>query len=756
MFAVCLAAGGASAAGPYPPLAVEIAPDHPLFIFDTADLDPADPSAYGDGVIRAWGRLPDALKPFAAMLVAMPGNDAEGRHLRYRALLQVLREAEIPTVLRLADADLAQIYDLAKTEELLRDFTFVKGIQAADLPFEEYHPGGPPGAQATPAVVEWLVGAIDVAARYGRFIAIELDEIRWPRAMANVSAKPLYDKLVECRGYVVPVAAFRGPHTIAQQSAAMGLWLEGAAAQWGVAPTSEWYRQAGFLEPGVFGRGGAPGAMPSDLYSAMILCGAMTGASVYSFAPGSDLWFGERRHHWDSAIEPTLRRIVSYGLIARDDFVAKKAQVAYQLVPAQSPQEFHLNLRDIDGVLDQGLLIRGAYGMERPGQVPELIPNSGRHYWVPILSPYAPQAAIEQFARVVRPGAMTSAEAWTELLDRYYRPDGLGSAFICRIGRGLFVLHTRENLYETQTYRIPSAPAPVLGLKALRNEEGVELTWPFREGDVAYRVHRRVLPDGAFEVVASDVDTRSWIDHEVTPELSVAYSVTALTNETALREGQVNYGDSLAFSVVESEIEEEVVITPLLGYGKGRPLEQAEDPRPASQEWWPGLEGLTEDQRPVAEAVAQRIEAWDKAFSSEDLDGVMDLYATDYQDLQGWRFQYARRAYQWFFERYGVCKMDRQIRAWDFSQLAGSQQVSALLYCRFRGVALTDPSGLMADPQAYFPRTDTGEIMITFVEREGAWRILRTDPALPNFKDILSFSAGPYDAFAPGPDLYVR
>jgi len=317
------------------------------------------------------------------------------------------------------------------------------------------------------------------------------------------------------------------------------------------------------------------------------------------------------------------------------------------------------------------------------------------------------------------------------------------------------VLHTRENLYEAQPYRVPGVPAPVRGLKARRIDEGVELTWPFRLDDVAYRVHRRAEPGGAFARVSGDIDERMWIDREAGPDDSLAYSVTALTNETGFEEGSVNFGDYLVFSVVESGIAEEVLITPLLGYGKGSPIEKAEDARPAAQSWRPNLDEIEEQDRPIAQVITERIDEWESAFVREDLDAVMDLYATEYQDLQGWRFQYARRAYQWFFERYSACRAQWQVRSWDFSEREPAGRVHVVLYARFSGVATTDSTGRFADREAYFPRTPTGETRLTFVRKDDTWRLLHTDPAVPNFKDILSFSAGPYDAIVPGPDVYA-
>ena len=755
LLAVAICVSGAARAA-YPPPCVEIGSDHPLFIFQDAAREIADATAYAQQAAQVWESLPKDLKPFSTLQVEARGSDIASMHQFYRALLAPLQAADVPVVIRIADRDLRQVFPLSRIEELLRDFACIQGVQAVELPFDEYTEFGADDPLGTPPVVRWLVEVIDLAARYGRLTVIELDQMSWPRIMSNPWCKPLLEQIHACAPYVVPIVMYRGPHTVPQTAAVMGLWLTGTAAQWGVGPQSKWYSDAHFIEPGVFGLSDQPDKMPSSLYRAMIFNGAMTGAAVYSFAPDTDLWFGKARRHWDDAIEPTLRELIDGGLIARQDFVRKKVRVAYQLDVARNAQDFHLNLRDIDGVLDKGFLIHGAYGMERPGQVPELILNTGRHYWVPILSAFATEAVSPMFEIVAKSGLQTSSEAWTEMLDKYYPPDGEGTAFICNVGRGVFVMNTCENRYEQQTFRVPAVPAPVRQFEAKRQDDGVLLTWPFRDGDLSYKIYKRVVPETRRKLLVNSLEVRKYLDTTADPTQTIAYAVTALTDDKEPYEGVVDYGEHLALSNIESRVAEEIVLGPVLGYAQSKPVEKPAapppNPAPNSGPWWPNLAGLDEAQLPLAMEIVRRIETWDRAFSAKDLDGVMDLYAADYEDPQHWRLQYVRRAYQWFFEHYSACIMHRQIRQWDFKAHETTGEVSVLLYCRFSGYAVTGPTSHTADLPAYFPRTNTGEITIAFLVKDGPWRILRTTPALPNFKDILSFSASPFDAMALGPD----
>jgi hypothetical protein len=731
-----------------PPPTTEIGIDRPLFVFRAAAGSIDDPAAYAQRVADAWLALPESLRPFSAMRVEAEAPDATARQVRYQGILSALQPQNIPVFLVIGRADPRTLHPPELVDKLLYDFTCVKGIWVSDLSFNDYYTFGGGDAIGSPPQVRWLMNSIDVAARYGRFLVLRLGAHAWPHALSNAWCRPLIEKMRANANYVVPIAGFDGDDTIAQQGMMMGLWLDGTAAHWGLEATPRWFTAARFVGPGVYGVPPKDAAMPPSFYRAMALDGAMGGATVYAFDDADDLWSGARSQAWNTVIAPTLREIVDLGLISRKDVVEKKAQVAYQLGVANTPADMRANLRDIDGVYDEGLMVRGAYGMERPGQVPELIPNTGAHYWIPIFSAFSDP---KEFARVVRPNTINSAGEWTQLLDQYLVPDGAGPAFVTQIGLRAFVMHTRENQFEQQAFRLPGLPAPVTGIKAVRQDTTATITWPPREGDIMYRVYKRAYPDGAFEIAADNLEQRSWTDPVIDPQQSIAYSVTAITQEKQVYEGMVNYGDYLAFSMAHSRIAEEAVISPLVMNADGQPIAK-QDARPASQEWWPNVQNVPEENKPAALEIAAVIEQWDAAFSKEDLAGVLNVYAPSYRDPENWGGEYVSRAYQWFFERYNRCTMARQIRQWDFSTTATTGQVRVQLYCRFAGTAVSDASGRFASVHAAFPMNESGEVWLTFIKTDNVWRIEHTEPALPNFHEILSYSAGPYDAFVQGPD----
>lgn len=744
--AVCQAAAQPSS------LPIEISADHPLLLFAAPGEEAAAPAAHAAAVLGAWEDLPEALRPFAVLVVRVGDDDFDARQTRFQIILSTAAEFGIPVAIEIADGAPSRHFPPKRVAELLHAHSLIKGVYAQGLRFAEYYHLTEAGPGPMPPDAQWLLQIIETAAGFRRFVAVALDELHWPRMMSSVWCKPLFDALRQYQPLVIPLNLQRGDHNVARTSALLGLWLEGAVEHWGVVCTSGWYRDARFIQPGVFGVDEAGVSMPPELYAAMLLNGAMTGATVYYFADSEALWRAGNPVAWNTVIQPILLRLIEKSLIARKDIVARKTRAAYRLAPSRTGVEFHHNLVDLDPILDEGNLVRGTYGVERPGQVPELVLNTGRWYWIPVLSPHAPKDALAQFDRVFGPGDVADAAGWEAALGPHYAPDGAGSAFISRVGRAWFIMHTRENLYEAQTFRIPDAPAPVRGIRAERTAEGVQIQWPFREGDVFYEVHRRTPPSTTFERIARDLDGRRYVDTTLPASAGAAYSVTTLTNEREPFEGTVNYGDYWVVSAVESRIIEEVVLEPDTLVAEGQPLIVPNDPRPPEQSWWPNVENLAEEDAQLAKAIAARIEQWEQAVVDGRLDEVMDVYARDYRDPEGWGFEYAKRAFKWYLERYRSRKMDRQIRRWDFTGHGEHRQVQVLLYCRFSGVALTDSTGRFADLPMYFPLNSTGETWITFTDAGGPWRILSTNPAVPNFNDILSYAAGPDDGIVPGPD----
>jgi hypothetical protein len=723
----------------------EIGPERPWLVFNVAPEPSTDASMYSNRLIGAWENLPAELQLISTLqmhTLMEPGIDPVEW---YTQTLSALQDSNIPLVLTVTDKNTAQALSLKSLQGLLNGAPTIKGIFVGDLNFNQF-PNSPLGdGWGIPPEAGWLQSAITIAGQHQKKILIELGEIQWLRVMANDWCKPLYDTIQMHGDHVIPLNSQHSRHAIPQQSALMGLRTEGTVAHWGVTVGSGWYQAYGFVQPGLFAEPNTPATMAEFGYRASILTGAVAGATVYRFEDTADLWLGSQRTYWETTIYPTLSEIISKGYIARQDLVERKTHVAYRLNPATSPAEFQRNLSDLDPIFNLGLMMRGLYGVEIAGQVPERIPDSGRYYWVPILSPYASEETLRKFEEVMLPGALLDAQSWRPRLDPYYMPDGSGSAFISKVGRGIYVLHTRENRYEEQSFNIPEVPSPVRNVSLERQGNTVKVSWPFRDGDFSYRVFRVMNPsaDGVkaedYIEIATGLDNRSFIDDGIQPSDTVAYAVTALTNERETYSGSVNLGEYRIISAVESRIDAGAIVRPYTVNGELLTLQTDwNDPRPKYQYWWNDLKQGAGNTALVGQAIAKQLVAFADAFHREDLETITSIYAPNYRDMDGMDKNYARKVFEVFFDTYQAGPVHRQIRDWDFNDAEFAGEIHVQLYWQFTGTDWGANNGT-SDRLIHFPKENHGEIRLSFAQGEaGVWQIVRSEPALPNLLNLVN------------------
>lgn len=738
----------------FPPLTTEISPEHPLFIFQDFRGEGKTPAAYSAQIITAWNGLPEKFRPYASLLIDSGSLSPSEAHAYYLDLLGPLQEANVPVVVRIAQGNKRARYSIERLEELLSRYTTIRGVEAAGLQFNEYNT--PDAAEfEIPKTVLWLTEVIDTAARYGRFTYLPIDGLNALYLLSNTNAAPLYRKLHQCRGYVIPASVQRGTGVITRNSALMGLWLEEAVAFWGIAADGDWYESARFISPGVFGVAQDRFYTPGHPFRAMVYNGAMTGATVYQFGPESSLWFGGRAEHWQEHIFPALDEVITLGLIARDSFVLDAAPIAYRLNAVNTPPDLEPALRDLDAVHGFGNMLFGLYGQWSRSLNPELILNRNSIYWAPIFSPYAPTELLNQFQHFIQPGVVPDADGWAQLATPL-RSNEESEALVVRIGRAVFAMNTEENIQIAQAFRIPDLPRPLTGLVVRRENGAVTLSWPYREGDISYNVYRKLGEQPHFQQYARGLDDQRFVDNDAPSDINVSYAVTAITGERDTFAGNLNYGEYLALSSVESRITESATLAPLLSEVEAQPLPSGSEPV-TDPPFWIQRDGVPDEHTSLAEAIEARFDQFRTAVAIARLDDLMRLYAEGYADSQNWGVEYVRRAFQWYFERYRAPHLQMQIRRWDFSNFEASGEVSVQAYFRLVGTALTDPSGRYAHQLVAIPRSASSEVWFRFRRFEdGGWQIVHTNPAFPNFLDILSFSASPYESIPPGPDSYPR
>lgn len=706
----------------YPPLTTELSAEHPLLIFRVNAPEGAAPGAYAPYVFDAWQQLPDAFKPFSALSVNVPVGD-DGF-----TFLQSLQDAAIPLVVRVSAGGRSGRQDVAQIENVLSTYTTIRGIEARGIRFDIYD-GPDDSGDLARANATWLLTALDTAAKYGRFMQLPLAGLDAARFMAHPAYATLRMKMKELAPYLLPSSVQRGEHITQGNAGCMGLWLSGHAGAWGIAADPAWYSDLRYTGPGQFGKSPTT-KPPASLYRAMVLSGAMAGAWVYNFEVPEDLWYSATGAPWNDAIAPVLGELLDLGLAPRKEFVLKSAPLAFELAEAANPVSFHKNLHDLSPVISTGVLWKEIYGNP---QGP--IPNVGGFAGIPLLPPGVSQDIRAQFHTVIQADPTATREQRKEVADQLRKPSSMGTV---QTGRGIYIFNTTDFIPESQSYALDEVPAAVRGLEARREGAGVTLTWPFREGDVSYNVYRRISPQVRFTRLARGVEERTFSDPEVPAGETIAYAVTALTNDKEPLEGIVHYAQALVFSVVESRIAEEALLTPVLTAATGQPAGGFNAPpldSPTSGT------GLPEAHREIGQAIRGRLLALERAVESEDLTTVMGLYADEYEDPEGWRVQYVKRAYQAFFDKCDAVRLTYQVRSWDFTTFDTSGQVNVLVYCSILGNMITDPTGRNADITLEIPRTATNEILISWTGSGGTWRIQRTDPALPNLTEILGDAA---------------
>jgi len=736
-----------------------ITPEHPLIILQTSprfgdsDDEPArgdrleEAAKHGREVARVWREtVPEDIKPFCQLQIEIRTHDHEGRYQTYRRLLDETEEPGVPTSLQITDPHDEYTFDPLYVEKLLQEYPSIKSIGLTESRLEHYHTFNVPRYAVSPDA-RYAMDCIKMAAKYGKHVSMSYQSLKWMHVGCDVLNAPLVETIREYGEYCLPQNEHLGPQHLPRQTSTWGFWIVGFVENWGVEPQSWWFENGRMLEPGLFGQDpDNTRACPPLLYRAMILEGAKMGATVYQFEPFWDLFDYDNARCWRDVIYPTLMEVIDRKLIPKREQVLEKTKVAYHLKSARDINEFHENLRDVDWITEEGYLARAAYGLWQRFLEHELIPNKGQHYYIPLLPPVTPKEILDHFEVVFTPGACDSVEAYEAALAKHYTPDGEGTACIMSINDHTYVMQSHENLYEVQTYAV-HLPKSVRGITGEYTEKGIRLEWPADDGASTYHVLRAEgLPEEGHppDIAAlGDTTETSFLDATAEQGRGYAYSVTATTRTVERREGAVNYLDYLIFSQTES-VPAELVVVDGAGDVKTELIVPPEDDRPASQVVFPTFDGAEGENESIAREIVARFEAFRAAYEEMDWRKVIEFYSARYEDPNGFHREYAGRAWKWYFTRHNTTCLLRQIRRWDFNDYDTTGEIRVRMFSLFRALRRDDrPFGYGWDGSCRIPRTRDEEVVYTWVQEEDhAWRIICTDPAVPNFHEILWLSRG--------------
>ena len=732
---MCLVVGVSSAVR-----ALEISPDSPAFVFAPPPPGLPSPTSYVESVQFAWENLPEFFQAHGVIEVPYQSGEATARLELLKRTLEPLNESNIPLAITVARGAGYEFLKPGVVDDLLKAHPNVKLIRVERLQLDAAPDYGDLSELMIEPIAGWLEQMIAVADDRNVQLVLELDGLTPIKLMSDPRYADAYRAMSESPDTVILTYAQGDFHTLTGNSALVGMWLEGAIGHWGVALDSTEYLLSGLLSPGQLGINLFVGAMPSSVYRAWILQGAMTGAELYWFRRGDELWAGAQSRYWDEVISPTLLQITSKAYIARKDLVSREAAVAYRLGAASTPPQIAANLNDVDPVFHNGNLFQAAYGVTPAAPVPEWTANSGDFYIVPILSPYASEDTLFSFKEVLTPGAVMTVQAFRDRLRAHYPAVNDSQAYVHKVGRAIFVLHSLENSYGSQTYTLADGPAPLYDITATREGNSVTVAWPFREGDVSYSVYRAIDPDmdaldpDLFIEIATGIEVRTYKDEDVPPGSTVLYSVTAVTNENAPISGVVDFGQYRIMSAVESRVDAFAFIEPYTmrsrsvnGFGIPDPADA-----PTLENWSSIPEDAEEHVKRAYTNVEAVLQTLGDALRAGDVDRAMTLFTEDYSDGKEGNRGSLRGVMEALVATKKIGPVQFQVQVWDRNDFEFSGEIVTNCFTRI----LTLDSDTMTTQS--IPSELESVLSIRFKEDFNAeWKIKRVEPALITIVDLL-------------------
>lgn len=737
------------AAAPLPPdakpLRIEISREHPLIIWQGSSTQEV---VHANVIVEDWNRhVPEDLKPYSVFQVEVRYLDQERRFVKYCAVLDRMQEANIPVCLQVIDPHPEYEYPLRFVERMLDRYDCIRVVQSTENRTEYYSKLPEAADISTPLEIAYMCKLIRMGARRGIPTSMQHQALRWLHIATDELARELRQTLETYHAYTLPTNEHLGNQHFPRQTSVWGFWMGDVVDNWGVEPQSWWWENANYTQPGVFGIS-PPNwqfKFPKGIYRPMILQAAMLGATVYAFEPHWDLFEHARPDVWYDDILPTMREVIHRKLIRSKEEVQEKTKLAYQVPFSKSIADFHRISRDMDWMADEGFLARAAYGVYARGVEHELVPNKDRAFFIPILPLNTKESAKQRFERVLTPGECESTEEYEELLDTYYPEPDCEPAYVERVGRFLSVMQTHENLYERQSFSV-EVPVAVRGIELKRQGSGgVSLRWPAVSGASGYEICRWINERSKPEEFPVGAAWSSWetlgevadAEFEGPVPTPAILGVRAITDETEPLSGAVNLFDCLVFDMNRARIAEIVEFAADTKKAVSHPRRFV-DKRPEKQEWFDLGHGLNERHRAVANEVKATLRAMIQEFKNEDIRGMARYYAQDYRDANGYDRDYALRAWLWWFQRMYLPYCAATIQEWDTSGYERDGVVRMKMTGFWRGVMIWDePWGY--DGFARIPRHDNTEVWWTWKKNAGSgqWEIVTTEPACPNFGEML-------------------
>ena len=418
------------AVAPKPP-ELSVSTDHPLIIL----------FADAEHLVENWKAVPDELKPYVVFRTEVLPSE------NFRPLLRTAQENRIPVLIQTSGPHdyygrTSSRISLSEVEQFFKEYSVLKGVYICEQAFRD-------SPTNNRIMVHYAERLITLAAEYGKTVVWA--DGHWGRNLwIDVGLKKkLLETIRQHRRYFIPLWKMNGSMTAySVHDALFGLWVSEAVDNWGVQPERWYWYEAGFRklnEQGWFKEGNTEDFPPS-IYGQMMLLGLSSGASVYAFEPGGDIWGKDAGLSEISRTItfPLLLEMIRHQWIPSREQVLRKIHTAYV---ADRP--------DSAWSMDYGsmhALYEGTYGIQHPFQ---MIPSRSRYFWIPILPKWTPQRTLEIFPNRVRAQTFSTSGEATRYFDTRYASSDKGNAWVVHYGDRVLIMNSRENWDEDQTFDVP-------------------------------------------------------------------------------------------------------------------------------------------------------------------------------------------------------------------------------------------------------------------------------------------------------------
>ncbi len=447
------------------PLKTKVSRDHPLFILGGAG--PRDDPELG---YRLWQMIPESLREYSAFPFESYDLSLAERWATYAdehnfPLVWQVRTWVPPWHPQWKSGITGPAVEVDKVADMLDRHEALRGIQVCEL--NNY------GFSTEEKL--YVSDLLRTVAEAGRFLSWREGNDGCNIWVEAGLEKWLSDDIKAYGEYLLPQWEMNiSRNAYLCHDSVFGLWIAGWVSNWGVEPQSWYWSECGFTDINKptenHNRGyrkGDRSKFPQTMWGQMMVLGLNSGATVYNFEPMEDSLFTRDLRYPPAAngvIFPLLEDIVKHKLIPSKEEVLSRIRVAY-VADFESGEESERSDVDYyrgfaaDNIFygrhgerqhGTGTIYKATYGISDEH---EMIPDSGRYYWIPVLPKYTRMDFMNRFERVLCPNQFTGENEAKIFFDGFYPPESEGNAYVTMVGDEAFVMNSLENMDMNQWYR---------------------------------------------------------------------------------------------------------------------------------------------------------------------------------------------------------------------------------------------------------------------------------------------------------------